>query len=141
MKYIIDSSVAFKWVVPELHSDKAILLRNDARNAIHELYAPDVFPAEVGHALTRAERQKRITVGQALALWNDVMSTPPSLVATLPLLPRAIALSSAMRIGVYDCLYVALAERERCELITPDDKLLKNLQTRFPFIISLKSLP
>ncbi|MBI3411487.1 MAG: type II toxin-antitoxin system VapC family toxin [Planctomycetes bacterium] len=58
-----------------------------------------------------------------------------------PLLPRAVAISSAMRCGVYDCLYVALAERERCEIITADDKLLKNLGAQFPFIISLASMP
>jgi predicted nucleic acid-binding protein len=31
-----------------------------------------------------------------------------------------------MRCGVYDCLYVALAEREGCEFLTSDDKVLKN---------------
>jgi len=46
-----------------------------------------------------------------------------------------------MRVGVYDCLYVALAEREGCELITADDKLVKNLQPHFPFIVPLASLP
>ncbi len=46
-----------------------------------------------------------------------------------------------MRVGVYDCLYVAPAEREVCQLITADTKLLNNLGTQFPFIVSLASLP
>jgi predicted nucleic acid-binding protein len=104
MKYVIDSSVAFKWVVPELHSDKAQLLRNDFKSGMHELLAPDVFVAELAHALTRAERQQRITIGQSLALWSDVQSTPPRFTHTQLLLPRAIVLSSSLRIGVYDCL-------------------------------------
>jgi predicted nucleic acid-binding protein len=58
-----------------------------------------------------------------------------------PLLPRAVVISSAMRCGVYDCLYVALAEREGCELITADDKLVKNLGAQLPFIVSLASMP
>jgi predicted nucleic acid-binding protein len=33
MKYVIDSSVAFKWVVPETDSDKAPQLRADYENA------------------------------------------------------------------------------------------------------------
>ncbi len=41
----------------------------------------------------------------------------------------------------YDCLYVAMAEREQCELVTADDKLVRNLQPQFPFIASLVSLP
>ena len=40
-----------------------------------------------------------------------------------------------------DCLYVALAEREGCELLTADTKLITNLQTSFPFITSLATLP
>jgi len=60
MKYVIDSSVALKWVLPEPDSAKAIQLRNDFHHAVHELLAPDVFPIEIGHALTKAERQLRI---------------------------------------------------------------------------------
>ena len=31
-----------------------------------------------------------------------------------------------MRHGVYDCLYLALAERAGCPLITADEKLLRS---------------
>ena len=50
-------SVALKWVLPEPDSDKADLLREDYRNGIHQLIAPDIFPVEIAHALTRAEPQ------------------------------------------------------------------------------------
>ena len=141
MRYVTDSSAWFKWVVPEVHSDKADRLRNDYRNAVHELLAPDIFPAEVAHALTRAERQGRIVQSQAILLWADIMSTAPRFVPTASLLPRANRISSQARIGVYDCLYVALAEQEQCEFVTADDKLVKNLKHLFPFIVPLASLP
>lgn len=141
MRYILDSSVAFKWVVPELHSDKALRLRTGFQAAAHEFLAPDIFPGELGHALTRAERQGRITIGEALRLWSDVMTTAPQLVASLPLTPRAIAISSQTRIGVFDCLYVALAERESCELVTADTRLLSTLQRHFPLIKDISSMP
>ena len=60
---------------------------------------------------------------------------------SLTLLPRAYEISSQMRIGVYDCLYVALAEREGCELITADTRLVKGLSAAHPFVTSLASLP
>jgi predicted nucleic acid-binding protein len=41
----------------------------------------------------------------------------------------------------YDCLYVALAEREGCPLITADDRLVRSLQPTYPFITSLASFP
>jgi hypothetical protein len=55
MKRVPVTSVGFKWVVPELHSDKALRLREDYRNGILELIAPDVFPIKIAHALTRAD--------------------------------------------------------------------------------------
>src|SRR5438105_60433 len=118
MTYVIDSSVAFKWVVPEVDTDKAVRLRDDFRNAVHELLAPDVFPVEVGHALTRAERQGRVAVSQAGIHLADILNTLPILHASLPLLLRACEISSQMRVGIYDCLYVALAERDGCDFVT-----------------------
>jgi len=44
MRYVLDSGVAFKCLVPEAHTDKAIRLRDDYRAGVHELLAPDVFP-------------------------------------------------------------------------------------------------
>jgi predicted nucleic acid-binding protein len=45
---------------------------------------------------------------------------------------KAFAIASAARIGVHDCLYVALAEREGCELLTADARLIRTLQPTFP---------
>jgi predicted nucleic acid-binding protein len=50
-------------------------------------------------------------------------------------------MTSQARIRVYLCLYVALAERENCELATTDDRLLRTLRPTFRFIIALGSLP
>ena len=139
MKYVIDSSVAFKWVITEQFDVEARTLRDEFRADLHELLAPDIFTTELSHALTRAERQRRISLGQALAHWLEVMSTPPQLFPAVPLTIQAIGISSRMRIGVYDCLYVALAEREQCEFITADNRVVKNLQATFPFIVPLSS--
>jgi predicted nucleic acid-binding protein len=56
MKYVLDASVAVKWVLPEPDSAKALSIRDDYRIGTHELIAPDTLPVEVCHALTRAER-------------------------------------------------------------------------------------
>jgi predicted nucleic acid-binding protein len=60
--------------------------------------------------------------------------------ALADLLPRAYAIAAGSVCSVYYCLYIALAEREGCEFVTADDKLVRNLQSRFPFIVSLASL-
>jgi predicted nucleic acid-binding protein len=139
MKFVVDSSVAFKWVVPESDTPRAVHLRDEFRATIHELIAPDIFPIELAHALTRAERQGRIN--DAITRLIDVLTASPILIPSLPLLLRAADISSTSRVGVYDCLYVALAEQEGCELVTADTRLLANLKPTFPFIIELASLP
>ena len=47
MKYVVDSSVAFKWMVPESDTPRAVQLRDEFRAVVHGLIAPDVFPPEL----------------------------------------------------------------------------------------------
>jgi predicted nucleic acid-binding protein len=141
MKFVVDSSVALKWVLPEVDSAKAVALRDHFRNGTHELLAPDIFAIEVAHALARAERRKIISRPEGTQKLIDVLGTLPDLHPYLPLLARAFEIASAAHIGVYDCLYVALAEREACDFITADDRLTKSLSAQFPFIRPLASFP
>lgn len=141
MRSVLDASVALKWVLPEPLADRARRLRDDFLKHVHELLAPDVFPVEVAHALTRAERQKILPVGDAAGFLANILATCPVLHSYLRLLARATDISSQLRVGVYDCPYVALAEVEKAELVTADDKLVKNLHPHFPYILSLSSFP
>jgi predicted nucleic acid-binding protein len=124
MRYVLDASVAIKWRLPEPDSGKAIALKADYVNQIHELLAPDVFPIEVAHALSRAERRGILKPPEGSQSLADFLRILPQLHESLVLLPRAFEISSQARIGVYDCLYVALAERENAPLITADQRLL-----------------
>jgi predicted nucleic acid-binding protein len=139
MKYVLDSSVALKWLLPEPDSAKAIQLRADFRNGVHELFAPDIFPLEVLNVLTKAERTKRIAVGNGYTLWQSMLTDLPALYPHAPLLYRAYQIASPARAAIYDCVYVALAEQEQCEIVTADDRLVKNLQSAFPFVRALSS--
>ena len=124
-----------------MDTDKALRLRDDLRNGIHDFLAPDFFPVEVAHSLTRAERRGRITPAEGAQAYFDVVQTLPRLLPSFPVLSRAYAISSLSKVGVYDCVYVALAEREGCPFITADDRLIRNLQKQFPFIVALSTMP
>ncbi len=137
MKLILDASIAVKWFLPEPDSPKALVLRNDFQMQIHALLSPDIFPVEVAHALTKAERRGILPQGDALSRTADILAAGPELCPYLPLLPRAVELACHARIGVYDCIYVALAEREKCELVSADRRLVNT----FPrLVIPLSSL-
>ena len=129
---IVDASVGFKWLVPEQDSDKAIALLSE------DLHAPDFFSVELTNALHIAEVRGRILDSQVLLV--DLLANLPTLHLAEPLLPRALEIATNARRSVYDALYVALAERERCELVTADQKLFNAVVKDFRFIVDLSSL-
>jgi predicted nucleic acid-binding protein len=141
MRYVLDSSVALKWVLPEADSAKAIRLRDEYSNGLHELVAPDIFPSEIANGLASAERQKRIRPGESAVFLNDVLSAAPALHHSAVLLIRAMEIAISSKRAVYDCIFVALAEAEGCELVTADGQFARSLRTSYPFIVSLAALP
>lgn len=56
MRYVVDASVGLKWVMNEIDAPIALRIREEFRQAVHELIAPDVFVLEVAHGLAKAER-------------------------------------------------------------------------------------
>lgn len=137
MNFVLDACIGIKTVLPEIDSDRAIALRDSYRNDVHQLLAPDTFPTEVAHALTRAERKGMLTAEDGARNFKQLILTLPQIHPSLPMLPRAYELSSQFRLGVFDCLYIALAEREQCKVVTADKRML----TLFPTLsISLADL-
>jgi predicted nucleic acid-binding protein len=118
MKYVLDASVALCWVIPRPLTSKAIGLRDEYLRGVHQLIAPAIFIDEVAGALTKAERQKDVAIGQAAPLYVKIINSSPILIAHAPLIARALEISSRTRSGYYDCLYVALAESQGCKLVT-----------------------
>lgn len=137
---VLDSNVGLKTVLPETDSDKAIALRDAYLAGTEELIAPDIYPIECGHVLSKAERQGILKPPDGSTKLLQILATMPQLQPSLSLLARAFEISSNTRTGVYDCLYIALAEREGCELVTADQRMINAHQRQFPFIIPLSSL-
>jgi predicted nucleic acid-binding protein len=140
MRAILDASTAVKAVLVEADSDKAIRLLEEFRRGVHQLLAPEVFLAEIGHALTRAERKKIIPVGDAAVYFDALVTPPPELRSIAPLIGRAVELSSRTRTPLYDCLYYLLAVDEKCDVITADEKFLKAFESTGR-VVSLSTLP
>lgn len=138
MRYIIDASVGFKCVVPEILTPKALQIRGDFRKGVHDLLSPDLYPIELGNSLAAAGRSGRFPASDFPTVYTDMMGNLPIIYPSLSLLPRAYEISCQNRVSVYDAIYVALAEKEGCDLVTADDKLIKALPG-YP-IISLSAL-
>jgi predicted nucleic acid-binding protein len=120
MSLVVDASVAIKWYAEEPGSDAAatLLARDD-------LTAPDLIFAEVGNAFWKRIRRNashRVQAEAGLArLSQDLARTVP----LAELAAASLRLSIDHDHPVYDCCYVALAQREDAGLATADIRLAK----------------
>lgn len=122
---VVDASVAAKWVLPEAHDQTALKLRDYP----DLLIAPDIARLEVTSAVTRRHRTGHFSEEDArLALeqWQNLLAKGAMhLVATDDLLAEAVDLALAIRHPLPDCLYLALAKRFDCPLVTADRTLIE----------------
>lgn len=126
MTWVVDASVVVKWVVPEVLSDEAAqLLAGD-----EELIAPDLLEVEAANALWKKTMRRELSGREADRALELMHESGLVLRPTGPLLPRAVAIARRLAHPVYDCVYLALAEREGAPLVTADDRLTSRLRSR-----------
>lgn len=126
MSFVVDTSVAVKWVVPEVLSDRADeLLARDP-----DLLAPDLLLVEAANALWKKTMRKEISAREAERALRLLAESGIDLRPTAPLLARAMGLARRLGHPVYDCVYLALSQRERVPLVTADKRLLASVRNR-----------
>jgi predicted nucleic acid-binding protein len=123
---VVDASVALKWVVSEVLSAQAdrILV------AEHDLVAPDLLAVEAANALWKKTSRQELSARQAREALGVLLQAGIAWHSSSPLVPRALELAHLLRHPVYDCVYVALAERLGATLVTADEPLRKRVAKR-----------
>jgi len=120
MSLVIDASVAVKWVLDEPATERAVALRDSDA----DLIAPSLVHAEIGSALWRATLRGDVTALDAARALNVAVSHYSRIILLAALADGALDLAIKLRHPIYDCFYLALAQRERCALVTADRRLL-----------------
>lgn len=113
---VVDASVVVKWFLPEALAEPA--LRVAATDRV--FLAPDLLGAEFANALWKKQLRREVEGTAAARILENFRRVAIETFALTPLLPTAFAIASAAGHSVYDCLYLALAEREDCPLVTAD---------------------
>jgi predicted nucleic acid-binding protein len=117
-KLVVDSSVAIKWFVPEVHSAAAARLL-DPQIVI---CAPDLIASEFGNTLWKKIRRGEITRDEATEILSGFDRLALEFSSSIALLGAAFQLACALERSVYDSLYLSLAVAQECSLITADRK-------------------
>jgi predicted nucleic acid-binding protein len=118
--WIVDSSVAVKWYLDEVYSEAARSL------VASELAAPSLLLVECANVFWRRCRIGDIKREEAQFAYETLAGAPLEL-HDLPgeLGRRALQIGLSLNHPVYDCVYLALAERLGIPLVTADTWLKK----------------
>ena len=120
MSLVVDASVAAKWVLPEPNSSQAERLRQSGE----ALIAPTLVLAEIGNAVWKRAIRGELTAADAESAVRLAAVLFSSLLPMEQFAKRATALAIGLRHPIYDCFYLALAEREDATLVTADARLI-----------------
>ena len=123
--YIVDTSVAIKWVVPEDGASIEAGTGEALDLLSHALVAPDCMLAEFANALFKKVQRDEISAEQAresVEILPDIVEFLP----TQPLIAEAFELALRLPHPVHDCLFLIAALRYNRRLITADAKFFAN---------------
>jgi predicted nucleic acid-binding protein len=123
-RVVVDASVAVKWFVEEVYTEAAQrLLGGD-----FEMLAPDLVRAEVGNVLWKKWRRDEIAAEAVGGILLDFERLPLRIETSEPLMATAWTVARLYERSFYDGLYVALARRAGCPLVTADRRLRNALR-------------
>jgi predicted nucleic acid-binding protein len=134
-KIVIDASVLVKWYVREVHSDKALVLRDKHINGELELAAPVLISYETLNALKYTGLFSNKEIKQiAASIQNYGISLHGLEGKTTELTLDAVEKND---VTVYDGAYLGLAMNLGAEFITADQKLIDRLKGDYAKIVKL----
>jgi predicted nucleic acid-binding protein len=121
--FVVDVSVALKWMLPEPLSTEAVRLQSPA----HQLHAPSFFEVELANVLWKKVRQGGMSRAQADRFLGNLPGLPLARHADATLIADAFDLADRTSRTVYDCMYLALAVRLGGQLVTADERFVNSL--------------
>jgi predicted nucleic acid-binding protein len=102
--FVLDCSVAAKWVLPEPDRVPALELYERYASGDVLLIAPDLLLAEFASLVAKRNRRKQISAAQAHGAYALMTKCAPRLYDTRPRLFRALDLSLQYQMSLWDCV-------------------------------------
>jgi predicted nucleic acid-binding protein len=139
MKLVIDASVAAKWFFKEPGTDDALALLDACDRGVVEFWAPEIITAEMANLIWKKVLRAAVDPHHGYSFFDDFRRIPVRFTPAFELAGVSLRLAVSFRHSAYDCLYVALAAREGCEMVTADAKLFGAFRAAFPQVRMLMS--
>jgi predicted nucleic acid-binding protein len=120
MSVIFDGCIVIKWFFDEEMSSKARSLGRSTDKTI----APSLILPEVSNAVWKRLSKSIVSTQEAQEICDTLPELFRELVRIEELQKRASEIMVALVHPIYDCIYLALAEREKLPLISVDQRLI-----------------
>ena len=133
-EFVVDASVAVKWILKEEAQSQALRLQEMYQDEELDLVAPYLLISEVGNVLWKRVRRGEMTDSSAHRCFDQLLRDCPILLDSPAVQASSLHLALAHDRTVYDCIYLAWALEERCDLITADEKFFKVVRPAFPCV-------
>jgi predicted nucleic acid-binding protein len=133
----VDASLAAKWLLLEEHSEKARSLYRVCIEEDQRIVAPFLLVSEITNILRQRMRggQPPLLLAEAIQLLQQFLRMPIELTAPPNLYETALTFAATHDLpAAYDAHYLALAQLSGCNLWTDDQRLLRLLAGRLPFV-------
>ena len=121
--YVIDASVAAKWLFLEEGSKNAEALLEE----FSFFFIPDLFLIEVDAVITKKVRQREITSDEALVKMEKVRKLPYKFLRYKKIAKLSFELSISLPLTLYDATYIATAIETHGIVYTADRRLVNGL--------------
>lgn len=134
MNVVLDGSVVVKLLYPEPWSDTAMRLAADAARLRWRIVAPVIMRAGVTNVIRRRAQSEGRSLAAALQDLDALLDLPIDVVDVPVLYPAGLRLAFIHNVSFYDAMYVTLAQSLGCDLWTDDQRVLRALAGRLPFV-------
>jgi predicted nucleic acid-binding protein len=122
-RFVVDASVAIKWVVDEPGTAQALRLLR------HPLSAPDLLIAECTNILWKKVRRGELSDQEAVVTTGLLRGADVTLEPMSALMEPTLRLALRLGNAAYDCFYLALAELTGTAFVTADEVLVRRVRS------------
>jgi len=132
---VIDASVALRFhLKDEELCEEAGRLLDDYQAGALKLTATTLFPYEVGNAVWKAIKRRRIAENDGKAILHDTLALGIVFLDFIGFAERALGFAIEFDRTFYDAAYLALAERLGCEFWTADERFYNAVKDTLSFV-------
>ncbi|MGQ4892773.1 MAG: type II toxin-antitoxin system VapC family toxin [Candidatus Njordarchaeia archaeon] len=130
--YVVDTSIAVKWFVPEAYSEQALeILRSFSEGEV-ELYAPSTLKIEFSNVIRKYYIKGLIGKEDVKKIIGSMSKIDLNYVdLSWGLLKQALDLALAFNLTVYDGVYLAIAKNVKGILVTADKRFYNSISKKF----------